>query len=237
MANCKGAKKKAREEAAQQEEMKRWLGSWDITFEQVGDFNPDEYLPMCALLKGDPTIEVMKKRVDAEFHDLQERIARRWVRVTKYARSHKVSITAEQDSKLVDQISIFYERKLKIGQTKIMVLPLMQLFARAPKIIHHVYCHDNYETIASVKETDFPDEAPFKEATRQRRNEFVSALVCEKFGATMFEVCGETDYTPALVAFVYTKDTHPDIFKKVEEYPNIEPLDEQKIRCLMAMNY
>lgn len=190
---------------------------WDNTC--PGDLEHSEYVALAKLLPDDPEICKMARYVQDMFDDMRSKIARRVVKVLiKAMKVDRTPLTEEFTAKLIDEVSIFYENTMDIPNGMIRVLPLMQLYSRGPGLIHRIHGHENY-----------------KELDRAYRNEFVAAWICEKYSATLFSICNESQYTPALVAVIETEDSDARLRSSIKTYPNRTPEEQRMLTAICQL--
>ena len=114
----------------------------------------------------------------------------------------KQDISGEQVAQIIDECAMYYEKQIKIGDTKILVLPLLQLIARSKFPLATVYSDPKYSDM-----------------TREEKNTFVAVLAGEVFKSPILTIFNECDeYYPSLVALMINKDTSKDLFIKCEDY-------------------
>ena len=191
---------------------------WQGVADDPGGLDPSEYKPLGYLLDT-PEITKMHTHIDETFKRVQVRVAKRVEKVlVKATRASRKALTEELTSKVIDEVAIFYEDVEEVPAGMVRVIPMMQLFSRAPLIIHAVHGHPNYSDLSRVE-----------------RNEFVSALICEKSNATLFSVKDETTYTPALVAIIETEDTKACLKERVKRYPNRTKEEQKILNAIIAL--
>jgi hypothetical protein len=166
------------------------------------EYNPEEYIPLADLLPGDRNIIRMVNESDILYKDLAERIKFKVeVEIKKILKKTKKDIPGETVATLIDSVGIFYERIVTIGNTKILVLPLMQLVARSDLALWKTYSDPKYAHLS-----------------RERRNEFLAALACELFGAAMLKVYPESDFVPTMATVIDSGFANKKLYIKCPEY-------------------
>ena len=240
------ARKKKKQVLKRSPEEHAFLGSWKFTLDDVrsgaiGDINMDEHLPFCRIMPDSDVVKNMLKIIRPNVANIQSRIERR---LHKQLRAYMCGIGASQKLKQIDDFidPIVQARTVdEIARNHIskpiaidevndfMVLPMMTILAKSPNIIHKIFAHPNYESTAERGTVEHAKH-------RDRRNEFICALCCEQFGATLFSVTPETPFTPALVAVLVNSNTHNSFFKDPMPYP-MRGTDEENEQLINIMKY
>lgn len=192
---------------------------WNIKEEDIGNFVMDEHVaistmasePLPVSKEIDEIVMIMQARILKRFDFLSDKyistLSKKVLRKSGGEIDKLIPVGIQ--SKVIDKIAIDYYTEFVSEQgIKVLIIPMMQLLARSPIIIHRVMNHPNYE----IDEKD-PEE-------RLRRNTFISSIICEKFNTVLFEVVDESDFTPSLVVIICDENTDPNIFTHKNSYPS-----------------